>query len=48
MHILAPTTIKNLRQIKKFLAQKSLDLSEMYQVTYSRIESSDTAAGDLA
>ena len=48
MDILAPTSIKNLRQIKKFLAQKSLDLSEMYQATYSRIRSSDTTTADLA
>jgi hypothetical protein len=46
--ILAPTSIKNLRQIKKFLADKCLDLSEMYQATYSRIKSSDTTTGDLA
>jgi ankyrin repeat protein len=48
MDILAPIGIKNLRQIKKFLAQKSLDLSEMYQATYSRIRSSDTTTADLA
>jgi ankyrin repeat protein len=48
MDILAPTSIKNLRQIKKFLLEKSLDLSEMYRATYSRIKSSDTATGELA
>jgi ankyrin repeat protein len=48
MDILAPTTIKNLRQIKRFLVEKSLDLSEMYQATYSRIKSSDTTTADLA
>jgi ankyrin repeat protein len=48
MDILAPTSIKNLRQIKKFLTEKSLGLSEMYQATYSRIKSSDATTGDLA
>jgi ankyrin repeat protein len=48
MDILAPTSIKNLRQIKRLLAEKSLDLSEMYQATYSRIKSSDAATGELA
>ena len=48
MGVLAPTTIRNLRQIRKFLTEKSLDLSEMYQATYSRIKAIDTTGGELA
>jgi ankyrin repeat protein len=42
MDVLAPTSINNLRQIKDFLKEECLDLSGMYQSTYTRIKSSDT------
>lgn len=46
--MLAPTTIKNLGQTKKWLAQDSWNLSQMYQETLTRIMSCDEGTADLA
>lgn len=48
MDILAPASIKNLRQIKKFCGEERSDLPQMYQTTYSRIKSNDAASAEIA
>jgi ankyrin repeat protein/uridine kinase len=46
--LLAPHSIKNLRQIKTFLGKSCWNLSEMYQSTLDRIMASDAASSELA
>jgi hypothetical protein len=48
MDLLAPPSIKNLRQIKSFLGKSCWNLSKMYQSTLDRIIASDAASSELA
>lgn len=48
MDLLAPTTVKNLRQIKQFLSKDCWNLPDMYRTTLDRIMSSHEASAELA
>ncbi|KAK8137557.1 hypothetical protein PG984_003050 [Apiospora sp. TS-2023a] len=48
MDILAPSSINNIRQIKKFLQASRCDLTNMYQETLTRIMSGDAVGAELA
>lgn len=48
MDLLAPTTVKNVRQIKQFLSKDCWNLPGMYRTTLDRIISSDEASAELA
>ncbi|KAK8024556.1 hypothetical protein PG993_012622 [Apiospora rasikravindrae] len=48
MDILGPSSINNIRQIKKFLEEPRCDLTHMYQETLNRIMSNNVASADLA
>ncbi|KAK8071376.1 hypothetical protein PG997_011579 [Apiospora hydei] len=48
MDILAPSSINNIRQIKKFLEEPHCDLTKMYEETLTRIMSNNAASADLA
>ncbi|KAK8126891.1 uncharacterized protein PG998_002650 [Apiospora kogelbergensis] len=48
MDILAPSSINNVRQIKKFLGEGSCDLNKMYRETLDRIMSNNAISAELA